>query len=92
MPEHQDNLPLDTPYQPAPAAPPELRAEIARAWGLPLGARVEIALRDDSLDTITGVLELVASPDFPWDPHQPLRLRIKGFIFDSRAIERWSLL
>lgn len=92
MSEHQTALPFDTPYQPAPGAPTELRDEIARAWGLPLGEPAEITLRNDSLDTITGRLELVSSPDFPWNPRQPLQLRVNGFEFDSRAIERWTRL
>lgn len=92
MPEHQASLPLDTSFQPAPAAPADLRDEIALAWSLPLGQRVEIALRNESLDTVAGVLELADAPDYPWNPRQPLRLRVNGFIFDSRAIERWSLL
>lgn len=90
MSEHQPGLPFDTPYDPAPAAPLELRDEIARAWGLPLGERIEITLRNDSLDTITGVLEIVSVPDFPWNPRQPLQLRVNGFVFDSRNIERWT--
>ncbi len=89
--EHQASLPLDAPFQPAPAAPPDLRAEIACVWGLPLGERVELSLRGESLDTLTGVLELAAAPDFPWNPRQTLRLRVNGYAFDSRAITRWSL-
>jgi hypothetical protein len=65
MPEHQPGLPFDTPNQPAPAAPTDLRDEIARARGLPLGARVEISLRNDSLETLTGVLQLTTAPEFP---------------------------
>jgi hypothetical protein len=92
MPEHQADLPLDAAFNPAPAAPPELRDEIARAWGLPLGERVEISLRDGSVDTLAGVLELAAAPDFPWNPRQPLRLRVAGFVFSSRDIGRWTTL
>lgn len=90
MSEHQTNLPLDAPLNPAPAAPPELRDEIARAWGLPLGERVEISFRGGQLDAITGRLELVSAPDFPWNPRQPLALRIAGFTFSSRDIARWT--
>jgi hypothetical protein len=90
MPEHQDSLPFDASHQPAPAAPPDLRDEIGRAWGLPLGQRVEISLRNDSLAAITGVLELAASPDFSWDARQPLQLRVRGYVFSSRAIVRWA--
>ncbi len=92
MPEHQTGLPLDAPYHPAPAAPPELRDEIARAWGLPLGERVELSFRRGPLDAAAGVLELAAAPDYPWNPRQPLQLRVCGYIFDSRDIERWTRL
>lgn len=90
MPEHQTSLPLDVAYNPAPSAAPQLREEIAQAWGLPLGERVEICLRNGQLDAIAGVLELTAAPDFPWNPRQPLQLRIAGFTFSSRDIERWT--
>jgi hypothetical protein len=92
MTEDQESLPLDDSLPAAPADPPELRAEIARVWSLPLGEQVEVSLRQDSLDTVSGVLELAAAPDFPWDPRQPLRLRVKGFVFDSRNIVRWTCL
>lgn len=92
MPEHQASLPFDLSYQPAPGAPPEMRDEIAHVWGLPIGAHAEITLRDESLDTVSGLLELVSTPDFPWNPRQPLQLRVNGFVFDSRAIERWTCL
>jgi hypothetical protein len=92
MAELQDPLPLDAPYDPAPAAPTDLRDEIARAWGLPLGECVEISLRNESLETLTGVLQLATAPEFPWSPRQPLRLRVNGYEFDSRAIERWMRL
>lgn len=42
MPEHQADLPLDASFNLAPTAPPELRGEIAQAWGLPIGKRVMI--------------------------------------------------
>jgi hypothetical protein len=92
MPEHQSDLPLDAPYAPAPAAPPELRDEIAAAWGLPLGDRVEVCFRGGQRAAITGVLELLTTPEFPWDRRQPLKLRITGFVFNSREIERWTRL
>lgn len=89
MEEQQISLGLDTGYQREPAAVPELRDEIAQAWGLPLGKRVEVSLRGAQRTAIAGTLELVSVPDFPWDPHQALRLRIAGFEFNSREIERW---
>lgn len=90
MPEHQVDLPFDAAFNLEPAAPSELRDEIARAWSLPISERVEVFFRDGQVDTLTGVLELAASPDFPWNPRQPLQLRIAGFAFSSRDIEHWT--
>lgn len=90
MPERQADLSLDASFSAEPVALPELRDEIARAWSLPLGQRVEVCLRGSDRAAITGNLELVSAPDFPWDPHQPLRLRIAGFVFSSRDIDRWT--
>jgi len=92
MSEHQTDLPFDAAFNPEPAAPLELRDEIARAWALPLGERVEIFFRDGQLDTLAGTLHLAAAPDFPWNPRQPLQLRIAGFVFSSRDIEHWAKL
>jgi len=77
-----------------PGVVPHLRDEIARVWGLPLGERVEITFRPAfSVPAIGGLLELRASPArYPWDPHEPLALRIAGCDFTSRDIERWTLL
>lgn len=93
-------LPLILGSSPAPgtsASPeplPHLRDEIARVWSLPLGERVEIAFRPAfPVPAVTGLLELRASPSrYPWDPHEPLALRVAGCDFTSRDIERWSLL
>jgi hypothetical protein len=90
MPEQQTSLGFDLPHNPAPSVVPELRDEIAQAWGLPLGERVEVTFCNGQLDAITGVLELAAAPDFPWDPHQPLALRIAGYGFSSRDIAGWT--
>lgn len=90
MADEQFDLPLDAAYSMAPAAPPELRDEIAGIWGLPLGERVEVTFRNGQLDAITGVLEIAESPAFPWNPRKPLALRIAGFTFSSRDIARWT--
>jgi hypothetical protein len=90
--EYQSSLGLDAGYEPAPAVVPELRDEIAAAWGLPLGERVEICLRGGERSAVTGVLEILCAPDYPWDPHQPLKLRVSGFLFSSQEIERWTKL
>ena len=89
MPEHQANLPLDASHAPEPAAVPELLDEVARLWSLPLGERVEVVFKDGQLDSITGVLELVTAPAYPWNPRETLVLRIAGFTFSSRAIAHW---
>ncbi len=76
--------------QPGPV--PHLRDEIARAWGLPLGEQVEIALLRGPCDSLRGRLHLVASPDLPWDRHQSLALSIAGVPFSSRDIDHWRLI
>jgi hypothetical protein len=92
MAEYQSSFSLDPGFSaPAPAVP-ELRAEIAAAWGLPLGERVEVCFRGGERSAVTGLLELLRAPDFPWNPHQALHLRIAGFVFKSRDIERWTKL
>jgi hypothetical protein len=72
---------------------PHLRDEIARAWGLPLGERVEIGFRETfPISFLTGRLELRVDPTYPWDPHQPLELRLAGCDFNTRDIDHWRLL
>lgn len=92
MPEQQFNLGLDTPHPTEPAVVAELRNEIAQAWGLPLGERVEVCFRGSQRAAITGILELISTPAFPWNPREVLQLRIAGFIFMSREIDRWTRL
>lgn len=92
MPDDQLALTFDSSptLQPGPA--PHLREEIARAWGLPLGERVELTFRPGfPLASVVGLLELRVSPDFPWNPRQPLALRIAGQDFSSRDIDHWKL-
>lgn len=92
MSESQTEFGFDKAYTPSQAVLPELRDEIARIWGLPLGERVEICLRENERSAATGILELVSSPAYPWNPHEPLHLRIAGLPFTSRDIERWTQL
>lgn len=92
MSEQQISLDLDVGYQPAPAVVPELRDEIAATWGLPLGQRVEICFRGGERSAVTGTLELLRAPAYPWEPRDALQLRIAGLIFSSREIERWTTL
>jgi hypothetical protein len=92
MSEHQLPLDLDLPYAPAPAAEAGLRAEIAEQWGMPLGERVEVVFRAGAtFPMLRGVLELHRAPEFPWNPREPLALRISGIEFSSRDIQRWML-
>jgi len=88
--EHQISLDLDPGFNTAPAVVSELRDEIAAVWGLPLGQRVEVCFRGGERSAVTGILELLRAPDYPWDPHQALHLGIAGFVFSSREIERWT--
>ena len=90
--EYQISLGLDAGFNTPPAAVPELRDEIAEAWGLPLGQRVEVCFRGGERSAVTGLLELLHAPDYPWDRHQPLQLAVAGLVFSSRDIERWTIL
>lgn len=90
MPEHQIELGFDVGESAEPAVAGDLRDEIAGVWGLPLGQRVEVWLRDGELDSVCGVLELHAAPDYPWNPRQILQLRIGGSVFTTRQIEHWT--
>jgi hypothetical protein len=92
MAEHQISLGLETTHTTEPAVVPELRDEIAQAWGLPLGERTEVCFRGSQRSAITGILELLTSPEYPWNPRQPLQLRIAGFVFSSRDIGSWTRL
>jgi hypothetical protein len=91
MAEHQTNLRLEVGYEPAPAVESALREEIAAAWGLPLGQRVEVSLRNERC-ALRGVLELQSAPDYPWDGRQALQLAVAGFVFSSREMEHWAVL
>jgi hypothetical protein len=91
MAEHQTNLRLEVGYEPAPVVGAELRDEIAAAWGLPLGRRVEVSLRNQRC-ALQGILELQRAPDYPWDGRQTLQLAVAGFVFSSRDLECWTAL
>ena len=90
--EQQISLRLDLGYQPAPVVVPQLRDEIAAALGLPLGQQVEICFRDGERSAVTGILELLLAPDYPWEPRQALQLGIAGLVFSSRDINRWTTI
>lgn len=92
MSDAQLSLSLDSSPPPPSVAVAHLRDEIARAWGLPLGQRVEIAFRPAfPVPAVVGQLELRSTPAFPWDPREPLALRVAGCDFTSRDIAHWKL-
>lgn len=90
MYEQQISFDLGVGYQAAPPASADIQEEIAAAWGLPLGQRVEICFRGGERSAVTGTLVLRDAPDYPWNPRQPLQLAVAGFLFSSREIERWA--
>ena len=92
MTEDQFAFTFDLTPATEPAVSPDLRDEIAGVWGLPLGEKVEVFLRNSQIDTVSGILELADAPDYPWNPRQPLRLRIAGFVFSNREIGHWTRL
>ena len=91
MSEHQLSFGLDDSKGPEPAGTRELRDEIAEKWGLPLGERVEVEVRGQRFP-VTGTLTLVSTPDFPWDPREPLQLAIGTFVFRNLDLVRWTKL
>jgi hypothetical protein len=91
MAEHQISLRLDVDYDPVPAIGTDLVDEIAATWGLPLGQRVEVTLRNQPC-ALRGTLKLERAPDYPWDGRQVLELAVAGFVFRSRDMERWTVL
>ena len=91
MSDQQLSLGLDSGFSAAPVVVTELRDEIAAAWSLPLGKRVEVSFRGQR-SAVAGILELLRPPDYPWDPRQPLKLGIAGLVFSSREIASWTRL
>jgi hypothetical protein len=75
----------------APAVASDIRDEIARVWGLPLGQRVVLSIRGQERIELRGRLELLVAPDYPWDKIQPLRLKVAGVIFFSTEIDHWVI-
>lgn len=68
-----------------------LLAEIARVWDVPLGATVNVTLRDHQFPGLRGRLEVARAPDLPFAAVQSLHLRIGAIDFVHRQIESWSL-
>lgn len=62
-----------------------LRAEVRRIWGLPVGRRVRVRLRDMD-DSLEGELHLVSRPE-KLDRRTPLMLQLRGIEFSSHEIE-----
>jgi hypothetical protein len=46
----------------------------------------------ENLPALDGRLELASAPDLPFDPRQPLNLRVRGYEFSSRAIAGWAMM
>ncbi|MFT3830562.1 MAG: hypothetical protein QM691_12745 [Opitutaceae bacterium] len=66
-----------------------LLRDIAREWGLPVGARVRVSFRTgENFPELVGRLEVAAPPALPFDRHRPLRLRVQGYEFAHTAIAR----
>jgi hypothetical protein len=75
-----------------PLANDPLVFDIAQAWGLPIGKRVRVHLEaGENLPLVDGRLELASAPDMPFDSRQPLKLRVRGYVFSSQAIAGWSI-
>jgi hypothetical protein len=82
----------DSPQLGRPVPDDPLVLDIARAWNLPIGRNVRVHLKEgENLSALDGRLELASAPDIPFDPRQPLSLRIRGYIFSSRVIAGWTL-
>jgi len=80
----------DAPQLGLPQSDDPLVSDIAKAWSLPVGKRVRVYLKDgENLPVLEGHLELESAPDVPFDPRQPLSLRIRGYVFSNRAIAGW---
>jgi hypothetical protein len=81
----------DTPQLGTPVSDDPLVRDITLTWSLPIGYKVRVHLKDDeNLSVLEGRLELVSAPDVPFDPRQALSLRIRGYVFSSRAIASWA--
>jgi hypothetical protein len=81
----------DSPQFGLPRCDDPLVSDITRVWGLPIGRKVRIHLKDgENLPLLDGILELASAPDLPFDARQPLNLRVRGYEFSSRAIAGWA--
>lgn len=77
----------DAPQLGTPVSDDPLVLDIARVWSLPIGRMGRIHLKDgENLPVLDGRLELASALDLPFEPRQPLSLRICGYVFSNRAI------
>jgi hypothetical protein len=76
-----------TPPAGSDGAIPSLDNEIAAVWHVPLGHRVRVVLRDHDMPSAEGLLEAAAAPEFPFNSHRLLHLRIRHVEFTNRQIE-----
>ena len=61
-----------------------LRAQVRRLWGLPVGRRVRLRLRNMD-DCLEGELHLIAPPA-KLDGQEPLSLQLRGIEFSSDEV------
>lgn len=66
--------------------------ELAAVWGLPLGRKVRVELRNHAVEGLHGVVQVAGLPDLPFNPRAPLRLRIGREEFTSRQVVAWSVV
>jgi len=85
--EHQISIDLDAGFHPASAIVPELREDVAAFWGYPIGQRVEVCFGGGQRSAVTGKLELLRAPDYPWDRRQPCTWPSQAS-FSTREIDR----
>lgn len=92
-PEYQENFLFGDEVDPTrevfePLA--DFLADVSRAWDLPLGECVRLRLHG-IVPELTGKLKLAYPPDMPFDPRQPIVLRLNGIQFSQRDIASWVL-
>jgi hypothetical protein len=71
---------------------PSITDEVSAVWGLPIGRRVRVELRQHAVPGLVGSLQIAGLPPLPFDQRQFLRLRIGHEEFTSHQIVAWSVL
>lgn len=70
----------------------DVEQEAASVWGLPIGSRVHVALREHAVPALHGTLRLAQLPRLPFRSADPLTLRIGNIEFTTRQIASWCLV